>query len=112
MSADRIDRRRHRRFDIACPISLLGENGRELAAAKATNVSDSGAFVTMDIRSLPPCNAQVKLKMSLPRSAPNTYMLEKIACAGTVLRHQPMKDERFAGVAIQFVAEQQLAIEV
>jgi hypothetical protein len=45
---------------------------------------------------------EVRLHLSIPRSTPNTFMLEDFATAARILRSEPLADGDGAGIAIQF----------
>jgi c-di-GMP-binding flagellar brake protein YcgR len=107
-----VERRRHKRFPLPCPARIIAGGSRE-ARGKTVNVSDGGMFVAIPISSpLPACYEAVDVVFSLPRSTPNTYMLEEVSSTARVLRHQALKNDRLAGLALQFAKPLNLAVEV
>jgi hypothetical protein len=96
------ERRRHQRYELECPIRLSDASGRIVAQTRTENLSDGGAFVGMSIEDLPPLTAPLAVKLSVPRTTPNTRMLEEFSCGARVVRHHPFKDERVAGVGLAF----------
>lgn len=110
MAEMQFDRRRYRRFDLPCPATLA--RGEEvLARIHTVNISDGGALVAMQLEDIPPAGQKVDLNLSLPRSTDSTYMLEKFRSEAQVKRHQPLTDERYAAVALEFVNPVDLQIE-
>jgi len=88
------------------------EGGHRDLRAKAVNISDGGMFLTVPLTSPPPKRDEVvEVVFSLPRSTPNTRMLEEVRSTGRILRHQPLKNDRLAGVALQFTHPLDLAVE-
>jgi hypothetical protein len=61
---------------------------------------------------VPRVNERVRVVLAVPRSTPNTYMLEEVSCEATVVRHQPLEDNSVVGVAIRFQPPQDLGLEV
>jgi len=97
---------------LGCPVVLTGGDDEPLASAKTLNVSDGGALVPIPPEEVPACGTEVSIRLSVPRSTPNTHMLEEFSCRGRILRHQPLASDRLAGVAMQFVKPQELSLEV
>ncbi len=106
------ERRKHRRFELSCPIRLIDDAGGTVAAARTLDISDGGVFIPLPPDSLPKCRKALKVGLSVPRQTANTFMLEEFSCEGRVLRHQPLADGRSAGVAIQFAKPMKLSLEV
>ncbi|HOF19081.1 MAG TPA: PilZ domain-containing protein [Phycisphaerae bacterium] len=106
-----VERRTHRRYDLSGPFDLLGGNGAP-AHARLLNLSDGGAFVSLPIGSLPSCGKRFDVRFIVPRATANTRMVEEFSCRATVVRHQPLFDDNFGGVGLQFAQPLQLAIEV
>lgn len=111
MADEQFDRRRYRRFDLPCPAMLL-EGDESPARAHTLNISDGGALVAMPLEDLPPAGQKLRLRLSLPRSTASTHMLEKVRCEAEVKRHQPLTDDRYAAVALEFAEPMDLQIEV
>jgi len=112
MSKSRKERRKHPRFDLSCPIRIEGDAGNALHRTRALNVSDGGVFVAVPIDALPPFGSELNVQFSVPRTTPNTYMLEEFSSRAKVVRHQPMKDSRQAGLAMRFAEPLELMLEV
>ncbi len=108
MTERRPERRRFRRAALSCPVRLEDADQEVVALGKTLNVSDSGAYLVVNIESLRRLGKTARVEFSVPRSTPNTYMLEKFSAQAHVLRHEPMLDDRHAGVALQF--DQPLAL--
>jgi len=106
------ERRENPRTDLSCPVSLYNRAGELIARAKTVNVSDGGMLVSIPVSALPKLEDRANVALSVPRSTPTTYMLEDFACAARVVRHQPMVDDAFAGVALAFDEPQDLCLEV
>jgi len=96
------ERRQFPRFDLACPLTICEPDGREVATTKTLNVSDGGLFAAVPVKTLPAHGTRVALTLRIPRSTPNTFMLEELEAAGQIIRQQPMKDHSMAGIALRF----------
>ena len=113
MAKQKVERRRHERFDLSCTTEIFSSEGRLLARTKTVNVSDGGALLSVPADSLPSFDGQdVNISFDVPRSTPNTYMLEEFSAKAKVLRSQPANDDSLAGVAIQFFRPVNLALRV
>ena len=112
MSAQRQERRRHKRLKLACPVSFLTRGGRLLAKGKSVDLSDGGTFVSVSPAQAKKLNGRVTLTLSVPRSTENTFMLEDFACRAEVVRRQSGSGKRAAGIAIAFTRPLDLALEV
>ncbi len=108
-----VERRRHKRFEIRCPLKILTEaDGDVVTTAGTVNVSDGGVLVCVPIEAIPKCSSALKVSLSVPRKTPNTFMMEDFHSRAKVLREVPFRDDRLAGVAIKFEQPLQLALEV
>jgi c-di-GMP-binding flagellar brake protein YcgR len=112
MSGRTAERRENPRTDLRCAVSLYNRAGKLIVRAKTVNISDGGMLVSIPVRALPKLEDHADATLSVPRSTPTTHMLEDFACPVRVVRHQPMVDERFAGVALAFDEPQELSLEV
>ena len=106
------ERRAYKRFTMPCVSEIGDVNGADGIKGKAVNLSDGGLLVAMPVETLPARDSMVRVNFSLPRSTPNTYMLEDVACKAKVIRHEPMKDDSMAGVALKFTEPVSLMIEI
>ena len=102
MAKKKSERRRHARRDVACPVAIAGGGDSRTARGKTLNISDSGALLSVPIEYLPDVTKQVNISVSVPRATANTYMFEEFQSRATVTRHEPMIDDRLAGVAVRF----------
>jgi c-di-GMP-binding flagellar brake protein YcgR len=108
------ERRKYKRHRLACVVALHRHSAGEAVKSKTLDVSDGGAMLTIPIKnvSVPKVNERVRVVLALPRSTPNTFMIEEVTCEARVIRHQPMEDDDVVGVALQFSAAQNLGLEV
>ncbi len=111
MSLDVPERRDDKRANLTCTVKLLGRAGELMAESKTVNISDGGLMITLPVEALPSIGTRVNLEVSLPRSTPSSFMLEKLTTQARVLRHQPMVDDRFAGAALSFAKGQKLSLD-
>ena len=91
-------------------VELAG--GDALGSTRTINISDGGLLVALPSDALPAVGTKVNITFSVPRSTPNTYMLEKFACSAMVVRHDPFDDEKLTGVALRFDQPVDLMLEV
>lgn len=108
MTERRPERRRFRRAALSCPMRLEDARHGLVAEGKTLNLSDGGAYLVVGIEALHRLGKTAHVEFSVPRSTANTYMLEKFTATAHVIRHEPMLDDRHAGVAMQF--EQPVAL--
>jgi c-di-GMP-binding flagellar brake protein YcgR len=106
------DRRRFSRHDLECPVVLLQEKSEVLARTKTINVSDGGALVPMYASAMPETGKKVHVRFSVPRSTPNSYMLEGFSSEATIVRHHTEGDEEVSCIGLEFDPPLNLAIEV
>jgi len=106
------ERRNYARKDFRCPITLRDATGNVLYHTHTANVSDGGAFLCIPAESLPRMAGEIQVALSLPRSTPNTYMLEDVHCVARIVRQTPMKNADQAGMALQFSKPQKLMLSV
>ncbi|MDP7162645.1 MAG: PilZ domain-containing protein [Phycisphaerae bacterium] len=105
------ERRRHRRHDLVCPITLFGWGGKVLAKSQITDISDSGARLTVPVDVLHRLEKTVNVAFSVPGQATSNNQLEGFASNARIVRHEPMVDEDLAGVALQFARPMQLGLQ-
>jgi len=106
------EQRKHERVELACPITVYDSAGEVLAKSKTLDISDGGALVSLPVESLPKIGLKANVTFSVPRSTPTTYMLEDFACRAEVVRHQPLIESNFAGLALRFDQAQELGLVV
>ena len=107
-----IDRRKHKRHRVACAASIHRSAVAEPVTSKTIDVSDGGAMLAIPVKVVPRLSERVKVVLALPRSTPNTYMVEEISLDALVIRHQPMEADDVVGVALQFQMPKDLGLEV
>jgi len=112
MTAPSRERRAYRRFESHGPVALIDPQGKQLPGTRMENVSDGGIFLTAPIDSLPPFGGEFDIKFKIPRTTPNTYMLEEVKTSAKVIRQQPMLDGDQIGVGLRFRQPLELMIEV
>ena len=105
------ERRRHRRHPLPCQVRFTDAQGRVQAEGKSLNISDGGLLASVPLAEIPRRNSRTRLHVSVPRYTTNTFMLEDVECEGTIVRHAPLQDDRFAGVAVRFRQPVRLQIE-
>jgi hypothetical protein len=102
MTSDMPERRENKRNELSCPVTLTNGHSEVTATAKSLNISDGGALIKLPADSVPSFGSELIIKLSVPRKTANTYMPEEFVCNGRVVRHQPLEDDRWIGVALQF----------
>jgi c-di-GMP-binding flagellar brake protein YcgR len=107
-----IDRRRHKRHRVACAAAIQRSTVAEPVKSKTIDVSDGGAMLAIPVKVVPRLSERVRVVLALPRSTPNTYMVEEISMDALVIRHQPMEADDVVGVALQFQVPKDLGLEV
>ena len=111
MKANQTERRRHRRFDVACPTVLSGPQSGD-AKGTSVNVSDGGMLLAMPASTLPETGEEVELQFRVPRRTPNTYLLEAFTCRARVVHHRGTPGSPDPAVGLQFHDPLDLQIEV
>ncbi len=96
------ERRKHKRFDLACPVVIYDSQGQELLRTRTINVSDGGALLAASGAQAIPVGEIVQVALHVPRQTPNTRMLEDFFSAASVVRHQDLPDEEQVGIALMF----------
>jgi hypothetical protein len=107
------ERREYKRFAAS---SLAAVNFGDSAAveARTVNLSDGGVFLSLACDAKASAGAKVTVSFKLPRSTPNTFMLEDVSSQARIVRAQAANDaiSRSAGLALQFLKPLDLQIEV
>jgi len=106
------ERRKHKRHELECPVELSDGAGKVLAKARGVNISDGGMLLPVASEALPKRGARVHLDFSIPRSTPNTFLMEEFACKAFVIREESPDGRRPAHVAVEFERPMDLGIEV
>lgn len=106
------ERRRHKRYEVACPVSLAGDEADAPARSKGINISDGGILFPLRGKTLPGVGARVHVGFSIPRSTPNTFLMEEFSSKAIVVRTEPAGGRRPARVALRFEQPMDLGIEV
>ena len=107
------ERRKHRRFAINAAASVNLDSVLAVSGVLA-NISDGGVFFSEALPKELAHGQKVTLSFKLPRSTPNTFMLEEVSTEARVVRGEPTKggSSRPVGFAMQFVRPLDLKIEV
>jgi len=105
------ERRQYKRHPLGCPAHLADETGTCLVAGKTVNISDGGLLMPVAPEAAPKPGRRLSLKLSVPRSTPNTFLMEPIAGEGIVVRHAPADDGAYY-VAVRFEPPLTLDLEV
>lgn len=112
MAGGGAERRQSIRMDVPCPYEVRDPSGAVLGKGRTLNIGNGGMFLPMRLDRLSEPDTTVQVRFALPRSTPNTYMLEDFSAKARVLRHQPLRDANLAGVAVQFDQPIDLGLEV
>ncbi|MCD6304170.1 MAG: PilZ domain-containing protein [Planctomycetes bacterium] len=105
------ERRRHKRHELPCPAALAVRDGERPARTRTINLSDGGMLLAVPAESAPPAGQRVKVRFSVPRSTPNTYLLEEFTSDATVVRTVPADQADRRRLALQFVQPIDLALD-
>ena len=112
MDYNGIDRRQHKRYDLACPVVLLRGKSDVLARTKTVNISDGGALVPMYESAMPETGTKLHVRFSVPRSTPNSYMLEGFSSEATIVRHHTEGEDEVSCIGLEFDPPLNLAIDI
>lgn len=104
------ERRVYQRYALTCPIVICDTQGNELIRTQTVNISDGGAFLAMPApvevsRAKTTAGQKVRAEVHLPRSTPNSYLLERVDSPARVIRNEK------AGLAIMFIEPLQLHLD-
>jgi len=83
-----------------------------IAKGKTLNISNGGALLSIPVSLVPQISTDINVTFFVPRSTPNTYMLEEFASSACVTRREPLANESATGVAIRFSRPLELGLEV
>ena len=106
------ERRKHKRHELDCPVSLAGQAGGEPVRTRGINISDGGMLFPIPPDAAPPPGQEVDLEFSIPRSTPNTFLLEPFRSRAIVVRQEPSDGEGPVRVAVRFEPSLDLGLEV
>lgn len=83
------ERRRHPRFDLACPICLHNEAGRLVADTRTVSVSDGGVLVPLDHDAATlPQGSVLLVRLNVSASATSKGDAREISCRAKIIRYQ------------------------
>ena len=111
MAKPDIERRRHTRHPLSCPARLVDETGRCLASGKTVNVSDGGLLMPIGPDAAAQPGQQLDVKLSVPRSTPNTFLMQAFRAKAIVVR-QDQSEDGAGRVAVRFEPSLDLDLEV
>ena len=106
------ERREHPRYELACPLKLSTDGGKVLLRTRTGNLSDGGAYFALDLDEALPVGTKTGVEIVLPRTTPNTRMLEHVVAEADVVWCRPDRAEGRATVGIRFAKPLDLMIEV
>ena len=112
MAKQKAERRSHKRMDMDCLIEILRNQAGRPIRGRTVNLSDGGAMVSVPIQSIPDLGEKVDVTISLPRSTPNSRMIETVSSSAKVVRHEPGVDDAVGFIAVQFPRPMDLDLEV
>ncbi len=89
---------------MVCPVALQAEDGLALVKARTENVSEGGAYLIIARGDLPVAvlPEQVDVTLAIPRTTPNTYLLEQFTAHASIIRTDKDSGTGSAGVALRF----------
>jgi len=105
------ERRAHKRHDLACPARLVDEAGSFIASGKTLNISDGGMLLAVRPEDAAAPGARADVKLSVPRSTPNTYLMQPFNTPAIVVRFEK-EPEGPSRVAVQFATPLDLDLEL
>ncbi len=106
------ERRKHKRHELACPVWLAGDEADEPGKSKSINISDGGLLMPAPEGADPKVGSRVHIDFSIPRTTPNTMLMEDISSRAVVVRTEPAGGRRPVRVALRFEQPMDLGIEV
>ncbi len=112
MTAARDERRQHRRHPLPCPVSFQAPGAGAELRSKSLNISDGGLLVSVGGHQPPPPGSRMNVQFSVPRTTPNTYLLERFRAPAIVVRHEGDPGDGSARVAVRFETPLQLGLDV
>ena len=91
--------RKHARHRLACPVTLFGPREDFAVTTGIGNLSEGGVYVRVPASQAPSLASKVSLSFCVARKSgiPDVFAIE-----AKVLRHEPTRDQKVCGVAMQF----------
>ena len=105
------ERRLYPRHEMSCPARLVGEAGTLVATGRTINISDGGLLLPVRPQDRPPAGEIVDVKLSVPRSTPNTFLMQPFCSQAVVVRQEETPDGA-CHVAVRFDPPLDLDLEV
>jgi hypothetical protein len=102
-----IEKRVHQRFELSCPVVITDSHGKKLLRTQTLNISDGGAMLAEHDDFL--AGDMLQADMKVPRSTPNTFLMEDVPTNAMVVRHQNI--QAHDGMAIAFIEPLSLKLE-
>jgi hypothetical protein len=112
MPAPKRERRRHKRHKLECPVRLGQPGGKPAGKSRTIDVSDGGTLLPAPEGFDPVLGQRVTVHISVPRTTPNTYLLEEFEASASVVRADPPKGDAPPQVALKFDSPLDLGLEV
>ena len=93
------DNRRHKRYRLACPVTLYSATSDVPPTIASGDLSDGGVYMSVPVSQVPDVDSKVDLTFCLPREPSG---VDCFSVAATVVRQDVIADEALSGVALQF----------
>ena len=93
------DNRRHKRYRLACPVTLYLAAGDIPPTIASGDLSDGGVYMSVPVSQAPDIDSKVDLTFCVPRESSG---VDCFSVTATVVRQDVMPDEALSGVALQF----------
>jgi len=93
------DNRRHKRYRLACPVTLYSVSGGVPPTIASGDLSDGGVYMSIPVSQAPDIDSKVDLTFCIPRESRG---VDCFSVAATVVRQDVTSDEALSGVALQF----------
>ena len=106
------EQRRHKRHELACPVSLPADDPGASPRPKTVNISNGGVLLPVSGEAAPPVGSRLRVRFAVPRATPNTFLFEDFAAEAVVVRAETDGEENPVRVALRFETPIHLGIEV
>jgi len=93
------DNRRHKRYSLACPVTLYSGDGEVPPTIASGDLSDGGVYMSVPVSRAPEVDRKVDLTFCVPRESSR---VDCFSVTATVVRQDVMPGEALSGVALQF----------